>query len=325
MKKFLSVLSLLMASATLVLAPMDYAEAKRLGGGRPAGMQRQMPPKQPAQQPQQQQGQQNAAAPVNGAAATGGAAAAAGKRSWMGPIAGLAAGLGIAALMSHLGLGEAFGNFLMMALLAIAAVFLIRFLMRRFGGGAQAAQRPAQGLAYAGAGAGHGGASPFGAPRASAEQPLRRQMDTTSPAAGLSAAPLGGVASAAPVGLPEGMSAADFERVAKMLFIRLQASNDAGQVDDLRKFTTPELFASLRLDLQDRGNAGQQTDVMQLDAELVDTAQEDGHWVASVRFHGLIRERAEQPAEAFDELWHFVKPVAGDRDWAIAGISPVAA
>ncbi len=326
MKKFLSVLSLLMASATLVLAPMDYAEAKRLGGGRPAGMQRQMPPKQPAQQPQQQPGQQNnAAAPVNGAAAAGGAAAAAGKRSWMGPIAGLAAGLGIAALMSHLGMGEAFGNFLMMALLAIAAVFVIRFLMRRFGGGAQQ-QRPTQGMAYAGAGAGHGGASPFGVPSSPDQSPLRRQMDTTAPAAGLSSAPLGGVASAsAPVGLPEGMSVADFERVAKMLFIRLQASNDAGHVDDLRKFTTPELFASLRLDLQDRGNDGQQTDVMQLDAELVDTAQEDGHWVASVRFHGLIRERTEQPAEAFDELWHFVKPMAGDRDWAIAGISPVAA
>ncbi|RZL11052.1 MAG: Tim44 domain-containing protein [Rubrivivax sp.] len=322
MKKFLSVLSLLMASATLVLAPMDYAEAKRLGGGRPAGMQRQMPPKQPAQQPQQQPGQQNnAAAPVNGAAATGGAAAAAGKRSWMGPIAGLAAGLGIAALMSHLGMGEAFGNFLTMALLAIAAVFVIRFLMRRFGGGAQQ-----QRSAYAGAGAGHGGASPFGAPASSGQAPLRRQMDPMPPAAGLSPAPIIAAASSSgPVGLPEGMSAADFERVAKMLFIRLQASNDAGQVDDLRKFTTPELFASLRLDLQDRGNAGQQTDVMQLDAELVDTAQEDGHWVASVRFHGLIRERAEQPAEAFDELWHFIKPLAGDRDWAIAGISPVAA
>lgn len=321
MKKILSALSLMLASATLVLAPMEYVEAKRLGGGRPAGMQRQMPPKQPAQQPQQGQQPNNATAPVNGAAA-GGAAAAAGKRSWMGPIAGLAAGLGIAALMSHLGMGEAFGNFLTMALLALAAVFVIRWLMRRFG---SAAPRQGQGMAYAGAGAGPGAtSSPFGAPQqASPQQTLRRQFES-APAAGLSAAATGGASSAA-AGLPGGMSAADFERVAKMLFIRLQAANDAGQVDDLRKFTTPELFASLRLDLQDRGNSGQQTDVMQLDAELVDTAQEDGHWVASVRFHGLIREQADQPAESFDELWHFVKPVAGERDWAIAGISPVQA
>ncbi len=314
MKKILTVLSLLMASATLVLAPMEAAEAKRLGGGRPAGMQRQMPPKQPAQQPQQAGQQSTNAAPVNGAAATG-AAAAAGKRSWMGPIAGLAAGLGIAALMSHLGMGEAFGNFLTMALLAVAAIFVIRWLMRRF---SPAPQQPA-GMAYAGTGA---GASPFGqAPRQAAPvQPLRRQADVVAPAAGFASQ---GAGTAAAVSLPQGMSPTDFERVAKMLFIRLQAANDAGQVDDLRKFTTPELFASLRLDLQDRSGASQQTDVMQLDAELIDTAQEDGHWVASVRFHGLIRESVEQPAEAFDELWHFVKPIAGERDWAIAGISPV--
>ena len=77
------------------------------------------------------------------------AAAAPAKRSWMGPVAGLAAGLGLAALMSHLGMGEAFANFLMLALLGVAAVFLIAFLMRRFGRGAR--QEPA--LASAGASA----------------------------------------------------------------------------------------------------------------------------------------------------------------------------
>lgn len=310
MKKILSMLSLLVASAALVLGPMEVVEAKRLGGGRPAGMQRQMPAKQTPQQQQQAGQQSNANAPVNGAAA-GGAAAAAGKRSWMGPIAGLAAGLGIAALMSHLGMGEAFGNFLTMALLAVAAVFVIRWLMRRFGPAPQQGRQ----MAYAGAG------------RTPDVQPMRRQVDTPF-AGGAAAATAGGSATAAPaaaVVLPEGMNVGDFERVAKMLFIRLQAANDAGHVDDLRKFTTPELFASLRLDLQDRAGSNQQTDVMQLDAELVDTAQEDGHWVASVRFHGLIREQMDQPAEAFDELWHFVKPIAGERDWAIAGISPVQA
>ena len=63
---------------------------------------------------------------MGGAAAAGAAPA---KRSWMGPIAGLAAGLGLAALMSHLGMGEAFANFLMMALLAVALFFVIRLVM----------------------------------------------------------------------------------------------------------------------------------------------------------------------------------------------------
>lgn len=121
---------------------------------------------------------------------------------------------------------------------------------------------------------------------------------------------------------PTGFDAAGFERIAKMIFIRLQAANDAGQVDDLRKFTTPELFASLRLDLQERGGAAQQTDVMELHAELIDTAQEHGQWVATVRFTGLIREEVDAGAEPFDELWHLVRPLDESRDWAIAGITP---
>ena len=63
----------------------------------------------------------------------------------MGPIAGLAAGLGIAALLSHFGLGEGFANFLMIALLAFAAVFLIRFVLRRMAAQRTPAARPGTG------------------------------------------------------------------------------------------------------------------------------------------------------------------------------------
>ena len=119
------------------------------------------------------------------------------------------------------------------------------------------------------------------------------------------------------------MAAGDFERLAKMVFIRMQAANDAGNVDDLRKFTTPELFASLRLDLQERGTAQQQTDVVQIDAQVVEATQEKGQDIVSVRFSGLIREAADAGAEPFNELWHLVRPADGSGDWAIAGITPV--
>jgi predicted lipid-binding transport protein (Tim44 family) len=119
------------------------------------------------------------------------------------------------------------------------------------------------------------------------------------------------------------MDRGEFERLAKMVFIRMQAANDAGNVDDLRKFTTPELFASLRLDLQERGNLKQQTDVVQIDAQVVDVAQENGQDIVSVRFHGLVREAADAGAEPFNELWHLVRPATGQGDWAIAGITPV--
>jgi predicted lipid-binding transport protein (Tim44 family) len=306
LKKLLVAISMVLIGLSSLSVSLD-SQAKRVGGGRPAGMQRQMPARSPDATPARPTQPTNATAPAPGAAP---AAATPGRRSWMGPIAGIAAGLGIAALMSHFGMGAAMGNFMTMALVALVAVFAIRWLMSRFAGGGAAG---GSGPQLAGAGA------PFPqqqAPSRFDSQPVSAQ------AAGIGASALAG-ASPASVSTPQGFDAAGFERIAKMIFIRLQAANDAGQVDDLRKFTTPELFASLRLDLQERGQAANQTDVLQLDAELVDTAQESGQWVASVRFHGLIREEADQGAHAFNELWHLVKPLDDSREWAIAGITPL--
>jgi predicted lipid-binding transport protein (Tim44 family) len=120
--------------------------------------------------------------------------------------------------------------------------------------------------------------------------------------------------------LPDGFDIEGFERIAKMIFIRLQAANDSADLNDLRTFTTPELFASLRLDLQDRGNAAQQTDVVEIDARIVDFAQEDDRQIVSVRFQGLVREDPSAGAIPFDEVWHLVKPLDDSRAWAIAGI-----
>ncbi len=297
-------------------------DARRLGGGKSTGMQRATPdkaaqgtPATPAAAPN------NAAAPA--AAATPNAAAAAQgaapRRSWMGPIAGLAAGLGLAALFSHLGMGEGLANFVMLALLAVAAVFVVRWLMRRFAGGGAGVRR--EGLAMAGAnGAPAGDSGTFGA-----QPPMARQATPPVVARealagqGSSAVPATVAAAAGPV-LPAGFDHAAFERIAKMIFIRLQAANDAGDLDDLRTFTTPEMFASARLDLQERGGVAQKTDVVTVDARLIDFAQEADRQVVSVRYSGLIREESDSAATSFDEVWHLVRPVDGSRDWAIAGI-----
>ena len=313
MKNLLFALSVAVAAVSLGLAPMD-ADAKRLGGGKAAGMQRQAPPANAntATPPSTANAPTAAAAPA--AATTGAAAAAAPKRSWMGPLAGLAAGIGLAALFSHLGMGEGLANFVMMALLAVAAFVAIRFIMSRFAGGG--AKRSA-GPQLAGAGAPVGGWQPQPAVQPSAQPaPMQRSALQDTPLSTGASAP-------AAITLPGGMAAGDFERLAKMVFIRMQAANDAGNVDDLRKFTTPELFASLRLDLQERGTAQQQTDVVQIDAQVVEATQEKGQDIVSVRFSGLIREAADAGAEPFNELWHLVRPADGSGDWAIAGITPV--
>jgi predicted lipid-binding transport protein (Tim44 family) len=300
----------------------DVAEAKRFGGGGSSGMQRSMPaktapnapPPKPATPAQPQQ-----AAPANGAAAGAAPAAATAGRSWMGPIAGLAAGLGIAALMSHLGLGEAFGNFLMLALLAVAAIFLVRFVMRRMGAGT-----PARGPALAGAGA--PAASPWQTPAASERRGLDMPPAAAAnvPAAGPPVAAEAPAVEAAPAVTPAFVPASfdseGFSRIAKMIFIRMQAANDSADLDDLRRFTTPEMFASARLDIQERGPSEQKTDVVHVDAEVLDVANEGDRQIVSVRFSGQVVEEPGAAPVDFNEVWHLAKPLDDSRSWAIAGI-----
>jgi len=309
----------LVAVVAATSVPTD-AEARRFGGGSSSGMQRNMPartaPDAPPPKPATPaQGQQ--AAPSNAGAAGAAPAAAAAKRSWMGPIAGLAAGLGIAALMSHLGLGEAFGNFLMLALLAVAAIFLVRLVMRRMSGAA-----PARGPALASAGGPAG--SPWQAPAGSE----RRGLDAVPAASSPPQADLTGTsepvaAQPAPLAkafVPAAFDAEGFSRIAKMIFIRMQAANDSADLEDLRKFTTPEMFAAARLDIQERGPSAQHTDVVRVEADVLDVANEAERQIVSVRFHGQIAEEAGSAPVDFDEIWHLVKPHDDSRSWAIAGI-----
>ena len=123
-------------------AMVQDAEAKRFGGGKSAGisrdstlMKRDAIPAKPAAAPA-------AAAPAAGAPA---AAAQSGMSRWMGPLAGLAAGIGLAALFSHLGMGEGMASVMMMLLLGAAVFFAVRWFMSK--------RQPA--MQYAGAGPGN--------------------------------------------------------------------------------------------------------------------------------------------------------------------------
>ena len=280
----------------------DAEAAKRLGGGSSSGMQRQsVAPSSPAAPSQ--------AAAAKPAAAPAAAPAAQPKRSWMGPLAGLAAGLGLAALASHFGFGEGLANMMMIGLLIMAVVMVIGFVMRKKAAAAQ--QSGMGGMQYAGAGADFG-----------------RNVPSTpdfTPAGGG-----GGVA--APVTTPvqggSGFVPADFDsagfvRNAKVNFIRLQAANDAGNLDDIREFTTPEMFAEIKMGIAERKGAQQETDVAQLEAEVLDVAEEASRYIVSVRFHGLISEERGAAAQPFDEIWHMTKPRDGSTGWAIAGIQQV--
>ena len=315
-------MALTVAALAVATVPQDV-QAKRLGSGKSTGMQRDMPartapdapagkPATPAQASPQQAGQ-------GAAAAAPGAAAAAPKRSWMGPLAGLAAGLGIAALMSHLGMGAAMGNFLMIALLAVAGFFLVRFLMRRFG-----PQQPATATPFSAGGQNAGGPTQVAWPSPAGGAATSAAPTALAPVTDLPAASepvLGDVKPAAPKAfVPASFDHESFERAAKLIFIRLQAANDAGDLDDLRSFTTPEMFAEVRLEIQERGASKQHTDVQRVEVQVLDVAQEGERQVVSVRFHGDVVEEAGGKPTAFNEVWHLVKPLDDSRSWAVAGI-----
>ncbi len=314
MKKTVAMLAVVL---TLGLAAVDAEAAKRLGGGKSTGMQRQnvtetaKPGGTPAAQPGQTPATAAAAAP--GAAAA--AAAAPAKRSWMGPLAGLAAGLGLAALASHLGFGEAFGNILMIGLLVMLALAAVAFFMRKRAMG----QQPAA----AGAGAGGFGGMPPAQPTGMERTGLGQQGGSVigsrigSGLAGSQAVPKG------PTNIPADFDAAGFVRNAKAQFMALQAANDARDLDRLRDYLTPQMFDLVRAELAERGDAPQKTEVFGLDAQVLDVTEEAAQYVVSVRFTGSTRAEQGADTDALDEVWHLTKPRTGFGGWVVAGIEQV--
>jgi len=294
--KFFSALAMVFALAFSVVVT-DADAARRVGGGKTTGMQRQNVT--PAQSPNAPAGQKmqksQADAPAAGAAAN--AAAAPAKRSWMGPIAGLAAGLGLAALASHFGFGEELANMMMIALVVMVVLGVIGFIMRK----RMASQQPAM------AGAGLNGAQFAGMGQAATRTPH-----------GSGGAGSAAVASQA-ARMPEGFDVAALERQAKVQFIRLQAANDAGNLDDIRQFTTPEMFAEIKMDIAERGGATQQSDVVRVNAQVLDVVNEPARYVASVRFTGEIKDLDTQATEVFDETWHLIQ-FHNIGVWQLAGI-----
>lgn len=306
MKKAVAMMAIVLTlGATLALD----AEAKRLGGGKSSGMQRQnvTAPASPTATP-------GTAAPVAGSTAAAAApaataAAAAPKRSWMGPVAGLAAGLGIAALASHLGFGEALANMLTIGLLVFAVLAVIGFVLRK--------RAQSQGPALAGAGAGAGAPAAFRTADVLRPQPAGSMIGSRLG---------GGVAPVAQAGtIPAGFDVAAFERNARDQFMGLQSANDAGDLQRLRDYLTPDLFEVAREEVQSRGGATQQTEVFGLQSQVLDVAEEADRYVVSVRFTGSTRDQHGAVPEDLDETWHLVKPRTGFGGWVVAGIQQNAA
>ena len=286
MNKILSAVFAVFMGLAMVIPDADAA--RRLGGGKSVGTQRQSSQQQA--DPRQSQAQQ--AAPQPGAAAP-----AAGRSRWMGPIAGLLAG----GLLGAMFFGGAFDGIkfmdIVLILLLAAGMFYLFRMMRK----PQAPAQRSDSLQYAGV-----GGEPRAEPALSQPQPI----------------PASSAASAQPAGnyFPPGFDTEGFARQAKSNFMRLQEANDRADVASLRDMMTPQLCSEIESQIRERGNAPQKTEIVTLDAKVMEVVQEGSNYIASVRFTGLIREEPSAQPESFDEIWHLQKPVNGSSGWLMAGI-----
>jgi len=297
MKRTALLLAALLAIATLAT---DADAARRFGGGGNLGKQRAVPTQNQAAPAPSSPSSTTTPSQATKPAPTATPPVPAAKPSFMSRWGGLLAGLGIGALLASL-FGAQMGP-IMGLLLAVLAIGALAMLAMRFFARRQA-------------------------PEERREPAFAAIGSAIEPSGNAPATPM--IASSA---LPEahttitipGFEVEPFVRVAKTSFIRLQAANDAGDLDDIRDFTTPEMYAEIAMQIGER-KGSQRVEVVSLESQVLEAVIEEDYEVASVRFWGLIREEPGANPEPFDEIW-VVRKKANDRraPWLIAGIQQAA-
>ncbi|MFA3084374.1 Tim44 domain-containing protein [Acinetobacter pittii] len=306
--------------AALAISPL--AEAKRVGGGKSHGMARSTTSSQSYQQPRQVTPvQQTTTAPQKSGPGVGSMVAAG--------VAGAAVGAVAANALADdkptsteqqatqaQAQEEKKGGIpgWIWVLLAAALAF---FVFRKLG----SKKKLAGNNPYA---PNSNGQNPFG--RSAAPQAAPRNAGDNTNIFGQSVgggaatqAPFGGVTTSNGNQLPDGSEPAAFLRIARQRFNHIQSMNTASNIEEIRRYLTPELYSSMYNDIMEN----QDQDVAEfsnLNAMVVDSATENGQYVVSVRFTGTVSEDLNSLPQPFTEIWHFVKPAGSQQDWVVAGI-----
>lgn len=313
----------------LAFSSLNAEAARRLGGGGSFGKQssnvtqrQATPPISPAQ------------SATNSAAKPATPAATAPKKPWGAMLGGLAAGLGLAWLANSLGLGGAFGNILLFALLAMGALMLFSMFMR-----SRANKNASSGNGYAYQGAGLGSAKASDAVTARQYSPSNVGNDATARpwegnttsfdsgksmiGSGLSSTGAGAsvLSGSQTWGIPADFDSAGFLTAAKRNFVTLQDAWDKSDMVTLRGMMTDEMADEIKSQLADRGTSTstEKTDVVMLNAQLLGIEDTASEYMASVEFSGMIREDGAVSPAPFREVWNMTKAKSGG-GWLVAGV-----
>src|SRR5262245_10743076 len=206
---------------------------------------------------------------------------------WLGPLAGFALGAALFGLFLNNGLAGVLAGLLLIGLLFAGLVFAARALRGR------TAQQPLQ---YAGAGG------------------IEPSLGTVPGGAGANSV------AAATGRLPADFDAAGFLRRARLNFVKLQEAHDRKDLSMLRDFLSPDVYREIESDIRAAGDSPQHTEVLTLEAGIVEVVEGAGSYIVSVLFSGTIREAAGEEGAPFREIWHLEKPVRGGGGWVVAGI-----
>jgi predicted lipid-binding transport protein (Tim44 family) len=309
MKQFLSKLAVVFVLGLSTMA-LHAEAAKRIGSGKSIGTQRQASQDRAPASTSPTAGSSSTAAPAGANAAP--------SKSWMGPVAGIAAGLGLAALASQLGFGEELASMLMMGLMLAFAVLAIGYVMRKRAVSKSYKNGMNTGLQYSNVGAGETGKESGREKNTLAYKAYMRSQGKNSVNSNIGSSI--GKAYVTSRSIPAGFDTIGFENNAKANFLSLQTANDSGDLEYIRQLTTHDLFSHIKQDFAERGTNAQKNHVQNLNAEVIEVVEDADQYLVSVRFSGALRDSSGVNEESFDEVWHLVKPLQGNSGWLLSGI-----
>jgi len=321
-------LAALMIGIVAATFAFDADAQRRFGGGKNLGRQSAPVQQRQATPPQQQTPQAGnpQQAPAAAAAQRPGASAAAPRSPWRGALMGLAAGLGIAALASYLGFGEALTMFLTALLIGMVLLVIVGLILRRvrggtpqpvYGGAGRTAPAPSAGSpgTYK-----HVGYESAPVPASRSSEAAIMSADARPGSAMDQFTRAGAVTGSTPWGIPAGFDSAGFLAAAKANYVKLQQAWDSGDLAELSEFTSNDMFITLTHELRARGDKST-TEVVTLDADLLGIESTADEHIASVKFDGTLKVDGE--IERVSEVWNLAKPVRGG-GWVLAGIQQLA-
>ncbi|NLW80890.1 MAG: Tim44 domain-containing protein [Desulfovibrionales bacterium] len=121
--------------------------------------------------------------------------------------------------------------------------------------------------------------------------------------------------------VPAGFDEQEFLDGAKAAYTRLQAAWDARDLEDIRQFTSDEVYAEIQAQTATDPNPGR-TEILLLEARLLEVNTLGNQTVATVLFDAMLREgSAHKQAEQVREAWHFSRyETGGSSHWVVEGI-----